>query len=109
MNNIKSVQGLICNRDQSAGPLVTSVDSVPLWQEPWIAGRVPVIGPLLNVLYNFGQQKLTFKSVGDFLADNLRPGEDLSQKRVGLLENISARGADQQYLSARLCGTGTML
>jgi len=96
MNNIKSVQGLICTRDQPAGPLVTSVDSVPLWQEPWIAGRIPVIGPLLNVLYNFGQQKLTFRSVGDFLADNLGPCENLSQKRVGLLEDASARDTGQQ-------------
>lgn len=96
MNNVKSVQGLICNRDQPVGPLITSVDSVPLWQEPGIAGRIPVIGPLFNVLYNFSQQKLTFNSVGEFLSDNLGPGGDLSQKRVGLLEDTSAGGAGQQ-------------
>jgi len=69
---------------------------VPIWQEPWIAGRIPFIGPVLNVLYNFGQQKLTYQSVGDFLSDNLGPGGNLSQKRVGLLEDTSAAGAGQQ-------------
>lgn len=66
---------------------MVSVDSVPLWQEPWIAGRIPIIGPMLNVLYNFNLQKLTYKSVGKFLSDHLGPGEELSQKRVGLLED----------------------
>lgn len=75
---------------QPNGPLVTSVDAVPIWQEPWIAGRIPIIGPVLNVLYNFSQQKLTYKSVGEFLSENLGPGEGLSQKRVGLLEDTSA-------------------
>lgn len=42
------------------------------------------------MLYNFGQQKLTYKSVGEFLSDNLGPGEELSHKRVGLLEDTNA-------------------
>lgn len=48
------------------------------------------------MLYNFKQQKLTYKSVGDFLSDNLGPGEELSQKRVGLLEDLTAGGAREQ-------------
>ena len=48
------------------------------------------MGPVLNVLYNFTQQKLTYKSVGEFLSDNLGSGGELSQKRVGLLEDTSA-------------------
>ena len=75
---------------QPAGPLVIGLDSVPIWQEPWIAGRIPVIGPILNVCYNFSQQKLTYKSVGDFLSENLGPGKSLSQRRVGLLEDTRA-------------------
>ena len=67
------------------------MDSVPLWQEPWTAGRVPFIGSFLNVLYNFSQQKLTYQSVGQSLSANLGPGEELSHERVGLLEDPTAR------------------
>lgn len=76
--------------NQPAGPLVRTVDQVPLWQEPWILGRIPLVGPVLNVLYNWMQQKLTYKSVGEFLSDNLGPGDEMRGKRVGLLEDLSA-------------------
>lgn len=66
------------------------MDKVPLWQEPWIVGRIPFVGPIMNVVYNMSQQKLTYKSVGEFLSDHLGPGEEMSQKRVGLLENNGA-------------------
>ncbi len=71
---------------QPAGPLVVTTDRVGLWQEPWIWGRIPFIGPALNVIYNWKQQKLTYASVGEFLSSHLGPGEDLRGKRVGLLE-----------------------
>ena len=53
-------------------------------------GNLPLVGPLLNVFYNFTCQKLTYVSVGAFLADNLGPGEALRGKRVGILEDPSA-------------------
>ncbi len=74
---------------QPAGPLVVTTDRVGLWQEPWIWGRIPFIGPALNVIYNWKQQKLTYASVGEFLSSHLGPGEDLRGKRVGLLEDPS--------------------
>lgn len=46
-------------------------------------------------MYNFKQQRLTYKSVGEFLASNLGPGEEMSQKRVGVLEDPSAGEAGQ--------------
>ena len=48
------------------------------------------MGPLLNVVYNFGQQKLSYKSVGTFLAENLGPGEEMRGKRIGILEDPNA-------------------
>ena len=54
-------------------------------------GRIPIIGPALNVMYNFSQQSLTYKSVGDFLSDNLGPGEEMRGKRVGILEDSRVR------------------
>lgn len=69
------------------GPIVETIDEVGLWQQPWIVGRLPLVGPLLNVMYNWKQQKLTYQSVGDYLASNLGPKEALKGKRVGILEH----------------------
>lgn len=74
---------------QPAGPLVITMDSVGLWQEPWIWGRIPFVGPALNVIYNWKQQRLTYASVGEFLSNHLGPGEGMRGKRVGLLEDAS--------------------
>lgn len=67
------------------------IDSVPLWQEPWILGRLPLIGPALNVIYNWKQQMLTYKSVGEFLSENLGAGEEMRGKRVCILEDKNAK------------------
>lgn len=75
---------------QPAGPLVITMDHVGLWQDPWVLGRMPFIGPALNVIYNWKRQRLTYASVGDFLSDHLGSGEDLRGKRVGLLEDSSS-------------------
>ena len=74
---------------QPVGPLVRAIDEVPLWQKPGIVGRFPFIGPTLNVVYNWKRQKLTYKSVGEFLSDSLGPGEDMTGKRVGILERTA--------------------
>lgn len=74
---------------QPTGPLVVTTDQVGLWQEPWIAGRIPFIGPALNVIYNWKQQRLTYASVGEFLSNHLGPGDEWRGKRVGLLEDAS--------------------
>ena len=66
-----------------------TTDSVGLWQEPYILGRMPLVGPALNVIYNWMHQRLTYTSVGEFLASHLGPGEELRGKRVGLLEDVS--------------------
>lgn len=50
---------------------------------------MPLIGPALNVVYNWKQQRLTYASVGEFLSNHLGPGEDMRGKRVGLLEDAS--------------------
>ena len=76
-------------RFQPAGPLVVTMDRVGLWQEPWIIGRIPLFGPVLNVAYNWWQQRLTYASVGEFLANHLGPGDEMRGKRVGLLEDVS--------------------
>jgi len=54
-------------------------------------GRLPLVGPVLNVVYNWTKQKLTYKSVGEFLSDNLGPGEDMSAKRVCILEEVNGK------------------
>ena len=74
---------------QPVGPIMRHIDTVPFWQEPWIVGRLPLIGPRLNVIYNWSQQKLTYKSVGEFLSSNLGPGNDMRRKRVCILEDWS--------------------
>ena len=81
------------NKLQPSGAVVTTIDHVGLWQQPWIVGNLPLVGPLLNVSYNFWCQKLTYKSVGMFLADNLGPGEEMRGKRVGILEDTGKAGA----------------
>jgi len=72
---------------EPVGPLVPTIDHVGLWRPLWIIGSIPFIGPLLNIMYNFIHQRLSYKSIGDFLADNLGPGEEMRGKRVGLLED----------------------
>ncbi|KAI0314855.1 hypothetical protein OF83DRAFT_1165040 [Amylostereum chailletii] len=72
---------------EPVGPVVRTIDYVGLWHRPSLIGQIPFIGPILNVLYNFWCQRLSYKSVGDFLADNLGPGGDMRGKRVGLLED----------------------
>ena len=79
--------GLMCY--QPTGPLVRTVDEVPLWIKPGIVGWIPIIGPALNVLYDWKRQKLAYKSVGEFISDNLGPGEDMRGKRVGILEQVT--------------------
>jgi hypothetical protein len=83
--------GLTWDLLQPAGPVVRAIDSVPLWQEPWLVGRLPLIGPVLNVVYNWTKQKLTYKSVGEFLSDNLGPGGDMSAKRACILEEVNGK------------------
>ena len=55
----------------------------------WFWGRIPLVGPALNVVYNMKQQRLSYASVGGFLSNHLGPGEELRGKRVGLLEDVS--------------------
>lgn len=64
------------------GPIVQTTDEVGLWQQPWIVGRLPVVGPFLNTAYNLKQQMLTYQSVGNYLASNIGPGEELWGERV---------------------------
>lgn len=73
--------------NQPAGPTIRTIGEVGLWQRPWILGNLPLVGPILNVLYNFYWQRLTYKSVGAFLADNLHSDVELRGKRIGLLED----------------------
>ena len=68
---------------------MTTVDEVPLWPKPWLIGNLPVIGTILNLLYNFGQQHLTSQSVGGFLASNLGEAGIFRGKKVGILEDAS--------------------
>jgi len=74
------------------GPRVVTVDHVGLWEPPYIIGRIPFIGPYLNLMYNWYHEALTYESCGDFLADHLGPGElnGMRGKRVGLLEDPTA-------------------
>ncbi|EIM84094.1 uncharacterized protein STEHIDRAFT_159691 [Stereum hirsutum FP-91666 SS1] len=83
---------------EPSGPLVHTVDYIPLYRPPGFIGNLPFVGPLFNIIYNFYYQKLTYKSVGEFLADNLGPGDGTIEgesgmrgKRVGLLENWEVR------------------
>lgn len=73
---------------QPTRPLVRTVNEVPLWIKPGIVGWIPIIGPALNVLYNWKRQKLTYNSIGEFISDNLGPGEDVRGKRVDILEQV---------------------
>lgn len=84
-----------------SGPLVHTIDYIPLYRPPGFIGYLPFVGPLLNIMYNFCYQKLTYKSVGEFLADNLGPGDGAIEggtkmrgKRVGLLENWEVGRSD---------------
>ncbi|VDC01135.1 unnamed protein product [Peniophora sp. CBMAI 1063] len=70
-----------------AGPIIHAVDVVPAWTAPGLAGKLPFIGPFFNVIYNWTTQKLSYASVGAFLADHLGPGGEMSQKRVCILED----------------------
>ena len=47
----------------------------------------------MNVIYNFFYQQLTYKSVGDYLADNLGPSGELHHKRVCILEEVYKKTA----------------
>ena len=80
---------------QPAGPLVVTTDRVGLWQEPWIIGRMPLVGSALNVIYNWTQQRLTYASVGEFLASHLGPGAEMRGKRIGLLEDGKNAGSGE--------------
>ncbi|KAI0027471.1 hypothetical protein K488DRAFT_74522 [Vararia minispora EC-137] len=73
------------------GPLVHAVDVVPIWHAPGLIGSLPSIGPLLNVLYNFAVQRLSYRSVGDFLATHLGPAGEMWHKRVCILEDVGRR------------------
>lgn len=83
-----------------------ATDVVPSWHEPGFVGKLPFIGklsnitthaldlrltrlagPTLNVMYNWTQQKLTYASVGLFLADHLVSDKAMRQKRVCILED----------------------
>lgn len=44
-------------------------------------------GPTLNAIHNVTQQKLTYASVGAFLADNVGPSGEMHHKRVCILED----------------------
>ncbi|KAL9133970.1 MAG: hypothetical protein Q9175_004851 [Cornicularia normoerica] len=77
------------DQGEPAGPLVITTDRVGLWQEPWLWGRMPLVGPVLNVIYNWKQQRLTYASVGEFLSNHLGPEKELRGKRVGVLEDAS--------------------
>ncbi|VDC01134.1 unnamed protein product [Peniophora sp. CBMAI 1063] len=72
---------------EPAGPIVHAVDVIPLWIAPGILGKLPFIGPTLNAIYNVAQQKLTYKSVGVFLAEHVGAEEELHHKRVCILED----------------------
>lgn len=78
---------------QPKGPPVIAIDTVAPWSHPGIIGSIPVLGPTLNLLYNWTVvQKLSYTSVGEFLADHLGPGGEMYQKRVGLLEDVGDVG-----------------
>ncbi|KAH8827536.1 hypothetical protein DL96DRAFT_1708875 [Flagelloscypha sp. PMI_526] len=69
------------------GPLEVSIESPKGWQAPWLLpGRLPFVGTRLNIFYNFSQLAVTFGTLGEFLADNLGPGEDYTQMRVAVFE-----------------------
>ena len=96
-------------RYQPAGPFVATVDHVGLWQLPGLLGNLPLVGTYgashaecctnkpdhvgtyLNIFYNWSQQKLSYKGVGEFLADSLGPGGAYTGKRVCLLEDSTGR------------------
>ncbi|KAH8817897.1 hypothetical protein DL96DRAFT_1820616 [Flagelloscypha sp. PMI_526] len=87
---------LICpgmiEKGEPRGPLEVTTDIPGLWVHPWIIpGRLPFIGPYFNIIYNWTQTGVTFGTLGEFVADNLGPGGELSKKRVGVLENRHAK------------------
>ena len=55
---------------QPVGPIVRTVDEVPLWIKPGIEGSIRLIGPVLNVAYSWTRQRLMYQPVGEFLSDN---------------------------------------
>ncbi|KAH8919286.1 NAD(P)-binding protein [Atractiella rhizophila] len=79
------------SQGKPSGPLHISKEVVGLWVPPGIIGKIPWLGPRLNLFYNVGKQKITFESVGTFFAGHLGPGDKdgMTGKRVGILEIAS--------------------
>ena len=66
---------------------MVATDYVGLWQEPWILGEMLLVRLAVNVPCYIEQQKRTWSSIGDFLANYL--GLEKGGESVSLLEDVS--------------------
>ncbi|KAM0751156.1 hypothetical protein T439DRAFT_355989 [Meredithblackwellia eburnea MCA 4105] len=75
---------------EPTGPLVSSTTTPPLFLPRGFLTRYLLpssLGLLINTMSYWLTTSVTFKSLGEFMIDNLQVGTDMSGKRVQVIEN----------------------
>lgn len=87
---------ILTNNEQPVGLLAESITTLPLYQPPFTLTRyLPFqLGYTLNTMYNWVAGPVSFRSLGEYMVDNLDLGERLKGKRVGVLEQRGGRGGN---------------